>query len=826
MRKYFILSQLVLVIFLLYGQKTQFPPGYSAKGTIAVSSHFKDLQNINDVLWVNDFSVPSNWVISNTTSDNQNWIITNSSPQGTYSSPLGIIGSTTSTNGFALFDSDFLGTNGGYQDASIATSAPLNLTNKIDVSVIFQQKYRRYLTDQTFIGISVNGTSWTDFEVNTSLPDGDITTSPVTVDVSSVADNHSQVWLRFHYVGEWDYAWMVDDVQINGIDNPNPPLITNVSPDQAHQNQTLTVSISGQNTHFSQGNENIWFNQGSSTIFYGTSNIVSNSTLLSTGLSLPYNAPTGYYDVNVQNSTDGLITFVNGFLVNTWAPNWGYNITGNSHSIIIPNYATITIDSQPVDPGDYIGVFYDQGGILVCGGYMQYTGINSSIIAYGASGGDNGFNTGETFLWKVWDATAEITYPATATYIISGFPNTGTFAINGQSAISGLAAATVSTQIIDVPQGWSIISTFINPTNPSISAVLSPLTNLVICKNSYGQVYWPFYNINQINNMVIGEGYQLNNSVSGLLPVQGIAVVPENTPLNLPGTWSIIGYLRQSPGLIEDILSPIVSSLMIVKDYSGMVYWPVWGVNGIIYMQPGQGYQIRMTAPVVFTYPPNSISAAKYSVFQHYQFFSGIINTGNNMTLCIPKSCIENLPANNRIKHGDEIGIFSNDGLLAGAGVYNEGNIAITIWGDDELTTTKDGLISGDEFIVKAWFSEQGCTENIQVTDWAEGYGQYEVNGLSIVGSLNVIDDFYLCQNTPNPADNFTELSFSLPENLTVEVTVRNIFGELVWNSGIKNYVIGRNSLIINTSGLPEGNYFYILKTPGKSVARKFIIMR
>jgi hypothetical protein len=826
MKRTLIICHFIIFSISFYGQKTISAPVFTEKSDISKPYNLKDQLEINDILWTSDFSVSSNWVISNTTNDNQNWIITTSAPQGTYSAPLGIIGSTTAANGFALFDSDFLGVNGGYQNASIATASSINLTNKINVSVTFQQKYRRYQIDQTFIGISVNGTTWTDFEVNASLPDGQTTTSPVTVDVSSVADNHSQVWLRFHYIGEWDYAWMVDDVQITGNDNPNPPAIVSVNPNEAHQNQTLTVTLSGQNTHFSQGNQTIWFNQGSSTIFYGTSNNASNNVLVSTYLELPYNAPTGYYDVHIQNATDGSLSYLNGFLVNIWAPDWNYNTAGNTHSIVIPNYADITIDGVPVEPGDYIGVFYDQSGIPACGGFVQWTGITTSLTAYGASGGDNGFNTGETFVWKVWDASANTVYHATATYITSGFPNTNTFAPGGISAISGLAAITVDVQNINIVQGWSIISTYINPSNPSIINVLSPLTNLVICKNGNGQVYWPTYSINQIGNIVIGEGYQINCSASGLLPVQGTAVVPENTPLNLPGTWSIMGYLRQTPGLIETILSPIVSNVMIVKDWSGLVYWPVWGVNGIVNMIPGQGYQIRVTAATVFTYPPNNISSTKNQPVEKANFNKGIKNTGANMTLGIPASCFLDQIGTELITPGDEIEIFTKDGILVGAGIYNGENIAVIIWGNDELTPLKDGLLNGEEFFIKIMNISSKRLLNIEITDWLEGNNYYETNGISVAGSLKIMNGFCLYQNIPNPVNDRTEISFYIPENSQVSILVNNILGEKIFESANRYFVTGVYSLTINTTSFPEGQYFYTLTTPVFSETRKFIIIR
>ncbi|MCX6256820.1 MAG: T9SS type A sorting domain-containing protein [Bacteroidia bacterium] len=822
MRKYLIFLLSTVLTIPVFGLINLKADKNTDEGAIIKYEHQKDLQNINSVLWTNDFSVASNWVITNTTGDNQNWIITTSAPVGTYSSALGIIGSTTAANGFALFDSDHLGTTGGTQNASITNSAPINLTNKINTSVTFQQKYRRYQVDRTYIGISTNGTIWTDFEVNASLGSGQITTSPVTVDISSVADNHSLVWLRFHYIGVWDYAWMVDDVQISGIDNPNAPQIVSVNPNTGHQGQTLSVTISGQNTHFSQGNETIWFNQGSSTIFYGSGITVNSQTSSTAQFSLPYNAPTGNYDVHVQNPVDGLISYLNGFQITSWAPSWTYTSTGISHSIVIPNYANITIDGVAIQPGDYIGVFYDQSGAPTCGGYVEWTGTTVSVIAYGASGGDNGFNTGETFVWKIWKASSNLVYNATPSYFSTGFPNMGTFVVSGLSGLSGLAAVTIDVQNINIVQGWSIMSTYINPTNANVVNVFSPLTSLVILKNGSGQVYWPAYSINQIGNMVVGQGYQVNVSSAGLLTIQGTAVIPQSTPINIPATWSIIGYLRQTPGPVVNMMSPIVNNIMMVKDGNGQVYWPLYGVNGIGNMQPGQGYQIRMTATATFYYPANSnMSLKSSSSSQSPVHFYKPTNTGNNMVIGIPSSC---LPSD--IRPGDELGVFTTDGLLVGSTVYYEGNIAITAWGNDDLSPMKDGLLPGEDFRIKYWSNENKIVQDVIIENWMEGNGKYEINGVNIARSIKLSPSFSVCPAFPDPANDYTDISFEISANSRIVLSIMNISGELMYHTSVLSYESGMHTYRLQTSAYPAGLYFCIIKNGYDTVVRKFMVIR
>ncbi len=96
--------------------------------------------------------------------------------------------------------------------------------------------------------------------------------------------------------------------------NPAPPAIINVTPNTGTLGQTLSVTITGQNTHFNQGTGTLVFNQGSSTLFTSNYNYTSNTQLGST-LFIPPTANYGFYDVSYTNAFDGTVQLNNGFLV-------------------------------------------------------------------------------------------------------------------------------------------------------------------------------------------------------------------------------------------------------------------------------------------------------------------------------------------------------------------------------------------------------------------------------------------------------------------------------------------------------------------------------
>jgi uncharacterized protein (TIGR02145 family) len=164
-----------------------------------------------------------------------------------------------------------------------------------------------------------------------------------------------------------------------------------------------------------------------------------------------------------------------------------------------------------------------------------------------------------------------------------------------------------SIQTINLPEGWSIFSTYIEPSQLNISSVMVPVVSqIIIVKDGAGQVYWPQYGVNGIGNILVGNGYQAKMTNAQNLTITGNQVIPESTPLIIPVGWSMIGYLRIYATKIDSAFSGIVANISITKDDQGNVYWPGQGVNQINIIKPGKGYQIKMTNSDTLIYSSNS----------------------------------------------------------------------------------------------------------------------------------------------------------------------------------------------------------------------------
>ncbi len=123
---------------------------------------------------------------------------------------------------------------------------------------------------------------------------------------------------------------------------------------------------------------------------------------------------------------------------------------------------------------------------------------------------------------------------------------------------------------------------------------------------------------------------------------------------------------------------------------------------------------------------------------QHFQYTS---NTGNNATIILP-SALQPEVDGEPLVPGDEIGVFTEDGLCVGATVWRETTQSITIWGNDEQTAEKDGMEHNDSIYYRVWRQATDIEyKNIEVTyDDSQVFyridGRYRIDAIYSLSSL------------------------------------------------------------------------------------------
>jgi len=169
-----------------------------------------------------------------------------------------------------------------------------------------------------------------------------------------------------------------------------------------------------------------------------------------------------------------------------------------------------------------------------------------------------------------------------------------------------IAGNAKQSQNITISYDWSMISTYLIPSNPSTEAVFSPvISSLIIVKDDNGGVYWPAVSFNNMASLAIGEGYLVKMTASATLSVTGTAVVPELTPITIPYGHGIFGYLRQSPMPLSTLYSQFSPYTIMLVNSAGAVWWPQFQLDNIDNLNPGEGYRIFTNSAFTLTYPAN-----------------------------------------------------------------------------------------------------------------------------------------------------------------------------------------------------------------------------
>ena len=158
--------------------------------------------------------------------------------------------------------------------------------------------------------------------------------------------------------------------------------------------------------------------------------------------------------------------------VSSMLPNWTLQSTEKTHHIAIPEDFTITYKTDPVDRGDFLGVFYQNEGVLKCGGMVQWSDEDIVLTAFGDSEQMDGFADYEEFVWRFWDASKNEYYHADVTYDES-LPNAANFMEDGLSALQSIHI--YAKQEIDLPQGWSMISSYVMQDNLLMNSLFAPV---------------------------------------------------------------------------------------------------------------------------------------------------------------------------------------------------------------------------------------------------------------------------------------------------------------------------------------------------------------
>ncbi len=382
------------------------------------------------------------------------------------------------------------------------------------------------------------------------------------------------------------------------------------------------------------------------------------------------------------------------------------------------------------------------------------------------------------------------------------------------------------TMDIQLNSGWNMISSYIIPSEPLMPTVFADIVaDINIVKNGAGQTYVPAFNINDIGNWNINHGYLVNIDNSNTLTISGEKIVPENHQIMLNNGWNLASYIRDNEMQPNTALASLANSITLMKNNAGGLYVPNYGINTIGNMQPGEGYYFYMNQIAVLTYPANSsrkVIEQNSITPSAKQLIPDFKNTGNNATLLL------NIDES---YNGFEIGVYNSNNELIGAGAICNGIAAITVWGDDEITTEVDGAKDNEYLSIKLYNTNNNSSKEISLTFIKEITGNteiselyYKTNAIYLAKASDDVASEMLIKSIPNPVESNVVFEFNLTNEAEAVIEIYTSTGELVASIGNNVYSAGLHRISFDASNLSNGMYNIVLSSSNIRASSLMII--
>lgn len=373
-----LLSGLLLVAGASVAQVSNVPARKQKSATIKPSNGIESKKPVGtlkadgDLIMSDDFSVPGNWTIG--TTGQGTFIIGNNSHAQMVSNAnyLGNMASTSAANGFAFFNgTQYLLAGAVDPQNTTVTSSAIDLTGLSVISISFQQRYRAFNSDVTYVELSNDGgMTWPISEVvNAAVPtNGATQQNTITLDVPVTGAANTMIRFRWENLSDDDgfgsgYGWCIDDVEVragygNNITRNNSFLFIGTQQleyTKMPEGQTTSAGTIALQSYF----DNIGYNT----------------------IQVNMNATSGAYNFTSANTPDVLsftedsvlIDFPDGMTVPTTAGTYDLDITLNGNNPLVQTADDGTTMPFEVTTYTYAADHYDGTSASIDGAFEEWS---------------------------------------------------------------------------------------------------------------------------------------------------------------------------------------------------------------------------------------------------------------------------------------------------------------------------------------------------------------------------------------------------------------------------------------------------------------------
>jgi hypothetical protein len=386
------------------------------------------------------------------------------------------------------------------------------------------------------------------------------------------------------------------------------------------------------------------------------------------------------------------------------------------------------------------------------------------------------------------------------------------------SVVAGAGAQ--DDRILDLREGWNLISLNVTPNIVDILQLMQPLVedgNLVMMKDGQGRYYNPEHEFNSIPFFNPADGYQLFVNDNVRMVVRGTVIAADDT-IQLNRGWNMVSYFPRQAINCQDALDGITEQLIIAKNGDGQFYLPEYQYDNLGLMREGLGYQLKVEEDIQLIYrEPRGIEAVWEEPSIPVHFTSSRPSSENHSLLILGDVTM----------NGWEAEVRSSRGVSAGTGMFDaSGRCGISLRGDDPSTAEIDGLLEGEDYAVWLW---NGRTERQIHLEVVKGEQTWTPDGVTVarVTDTPTPTEFGLASIYPNPFNSTTRITFGLRDRDNVEIGLYDIAGRHTATILSGDYSPGLHSVTWSGEDIPSGIYFVrISSRSGRTDSQKLVLVR
>lgn len=286
--------------------------------------------------------------------------------------------------------------------------------------------------------------------------------------------------------------------------------------------------------------------------------------------------------------------------------------TGASATLTIPEEATPSVDEEALPEGAEIAAFTDEG---VCAGHVVWEGENTALVVWGDDSqteDKDGFEAEEPITLRIWDPETDEVYENDEItvsfsekedfYVTEQVFRDGGIYVLDELSVEVEEEVELSVQEVSLTEGWNIVAIHLELEERGLEAVFEDvIDDIVLIKNSEGEVFSPEFGIDDIDTWEEDEAYWVYAGAEQSFTLEGEQLDPTASSIELTTGWVLVPFTGEEAVAVEEWTGSIDEEFVLVQDADGAVYFPDYSIDDIQTVAPGQGYLVYLQDEATLT---------------------------------------------------------------------------------------------------------------------------------------------------------------------------------------------------------------------------------